>query len=123
MLIVSILVSFITAVFGTRLLMQLLIKSPFLKKRPTWFGVKKESIKDIAAKEDKEATFMNRKINVVQHRKKFFIASTLMVVLGGISLALFQLNPGIDFTSGTRVEDRKSTRLNSSHVAISYAVF
>jgi len=117
MLIVSILVSFITAVFGTRLLMQLWIKSPFLKKRPTWFGVKKESIKDIAAKEDKEATFMNRKINVVQHRKKFFIASTLMVVLGGISLALFQLNPGIDFTSGTRVEVLADNALSSEEIS------
>ncbi|MBU5466502.1 protein translocase subunit SecDF [Virgibacillus sp. MSJ-26] len=117
MLIVSILVSFITAVFGTRLLMQLWIKSPFLKKRPTWFGVKKDSIKDIAAKEEKEATFMNRKVNVVQHRKKFFIASTLMVVLGGISLALFQLNPGIDFTSGTRVEVLADNALSSEEIS------
>src|SRR5690625_3366058 len=117
MLIVSILVSFITAVFETRLLMQLWIKSPFLKKRPTWFGVKKDSIKDIAAKEEKEATFMNRKVNVVQHRKKFFIASTLMVVLGGISLALFQLNPGIDFTSGTRVEVLADNALSSEEIS------
>src|SRR5690625_7576769 len=28
-----------------------------------------------------------------------------------------------DFESGTPIKDRKSTRLNSSHVAISYAVF
>src|SRR5699024_10828741 len=79
-LIISILVSFLTAVFGTRSLLSLWIRSPFLKKRPTWFGVKKESIKDIAAKEEKEATFMNRKINVVQHRKKFLYASLAMVI-------------------------------------------
>src|SRR5699024_12196112 len=72
MLIVSILVSFLTAVFGTRLLMQLWIKSSFLKKRPSWFGVKKDQIKDIDAKEEKEASFMNRKLNIVKHRKKFF---------------------------------------------------
>src|SRR5699024_10439770 len=53
-LIISILVSFLTAVFGTSLLLSLWFRSPFLKKRPTWFGVKKESIKDIAAKEEKE---------------------------------------------------------------------
>src|SRR5690554_5994692 len=29
----------------------------------------------------------------------------------------------IDFTDGSTYEDRKSTRLNSSHVRISYAVF
>src|SRR5699024_4963264 len=103
-LIISILVSFLTAVFGTRLLLSLWIRSPFLKKRPTWFGVKKKSIKDIAAKEEKEATFMNRKIDVVQHRKKFLYASLAMVIVGVISLTVFKINPGIDFTSGTRVE-------------------
>src|SRR5690625_5504349 len=30
---------------------------------------------------------------------------------------------GVAFLAGSGVEDRKSTRLNSSHVAISYAVF
>lgn len=104
MLIVSILVSFLTAVFGTRLLLSLWIKSPFLKHRPGWFGVKKDTIKDISAKEEKETTFMNKKVNVVQHRKKFFTASIIMVIVGAIMLGLFKLNPGIDFTSGTRVE-------------------
>lgn len=104
MLIVSILVSFLTAVFGTRLLLSLWIKTPFLKNRPSWFAVKKETIKDISVKEEKETTFMNRKLDVVQHRKKFFTASIIMVVAGVIVLGLFKLNPGIDFTSGTRVE-------------------
>src|SRR5690606_41425329 len=31
--------------------------------------------------------------------------------------------PAIDMATGRHVEDRKSTRLNSSHVKISYAVF
>src|SRR5256885_11898830 len=31
--------------------------------------------------------------------------------------------PFIDVTSGGSVQDRKSTRLNSSHLVISYAVF
>src|SRR5437870_10908780 len=38
---------------------------------------------------------------------------------GFSNYALFTVNP----TSGKREIDRKSTRLNSSHVAISYAVF
>lgn len=104
LLMVSILVSFLTAVYGTRLLMQLWIKSPFLKKRPGWFGVKQESIKDIAAPQETEVTFNNRHVHVVKHRYKFLIASLIMVVVGAVSLILFQLNPGIDFTSGSRVE-------------------
>ncbi|MBD1222907.1 protein translocase subunit SecDF [Virgibacillus halodenitrificans] len=104
MLIVSILVSFITAVFGTRLLLGLWVKSKTLSKRPGWFGVKKEDIKDIALKDKEEPKIFNKQIDVVQHRKKFFWISISMVVLGIASLLLFKLNPGIDFTSGSRIE-------------------
>src|SRR5438034_5591346 len=34
-----------------------------------------------------------------------------------------ELEPGLSRVSGSRDEDRKSTRLNSSHTVISYAVF
>src|SRR5690625_5541099 len=39
------------------------------------------------------------------------------------SFELIVVNDGSDDNSGEIIEDRKSTRLNSSHVAISYAVF
>ncbi|MGP4107161.1 protein translocase subunit SecDF [Virgibacillus sp. L01] len=104
MLIVSILVSFITAVYGSRLLLRLWIKTKFFKNRPSWFGVNKKNIKDIADTSEVEPKIFNREVNVVQHRKKFFIASAAMVILGGISLGIFQLNPGIDFTSGSRIQ-------------------
>lgn len=104
MLIVSILVSFLTAVFGSRLLLQLWIKTKFLKNRPGWFGVKKRDIRDIKDTSEVEPKIFNREINPVKHRKKFFTASIIMVILGAISLGIFQLNPGIDFTSGSRIE-------------------
>ncbi|MEN1969289.1 protein translocase subunit SecDF [Lentibacillus sp. N15] len=104
MLILSIVVSFLTAVYGSRLLLQLWIKVKFLKNHPGWFGVKKEDIRDIRDRTEVEPTLFHREINPVKHRKKFFIASSLMVVLGIISLVIFQLNPGIDFTSGSRVQ-------------------
>lgn len=116
MLIVSILVSFITAVFGTRLLLSLWIKSKFLKQRPSWFAVKSSDIKDIKDKQDEEAKLFNREINVVQHRKKFFWISTVMVVLGIVSLALFKLNPGIDFASGSRIEILAETSVTTDEV-------
>lgn len=104
MLIVSILVSFLTAVYGSRLLMGLWVKSKFLKNRQEWFGVKKKDIKDIKDSTEVEPKILNREVNTVKHRKKFFIASSLMVILGGISLGIFQLNPGIDFTAGSRIQ-------------------
>ncbi len=117
MLIVSIVVSFLTAVYGSRLLLGLWVKSRFLNKKPTWFGVKKKDIQDIADyKETDDVTFMDRKVNVVQHRKKFFTGSIVMVILGLASILLFQLNPGIDFTSGSRVEILAEDGLTSEEV-------
>src|SRR5207249_8277265 len=41
----------------------------------------------------------------------------------GSALALAVLAVGVAWKSGAGAKDRKSTRLNSSHVSISYAVF
>src|SRR5699024_8192921 len=51
-----------------------------------------------------EPTIFNRTVDVVKHRKKIFITTISIVIVGVLSLTLFQLNPGIDFTSGSRVE-------------------
>lgn len=104
MLIVSILVSFLTAVYGTRLLLGLWVNSGFLTKRKTWFGLKEADIQDIHSTEEVEPTIFNRTVDIVKHRKKIFTFSIGTLVVGTIMLLLFQLNPGIDFTSGTRIE-------------------
>jgi SecD/SecF fusion protein len=104
MLIVSIVLSFVTAVFGSRLFLSFWAQSNVLDKRPGWFGVKKDQIKDIASKEEIEPTIFGRSFDLVKHRKKFFNVSIILVILGTISLAIFQLNVGIDFKSGSRVE-------------------
>src|SRR5690606_41755555 len=68
----------------------------------------------------------------VQQLKGKINASTVIVEKGetiyGIAVknnttvsALYELNPGLQ-QNGLKVGDRKSTRLNSSHVKISYAV-
>src|SRR5699024_2611510 len=103
--------------YGTRLLMQLWIKVRFLKNRPGWFGVKKRDIKDIRDKNEAEPKIFNRELKPVSHRKKFFIASSLMVILGAISLGIFQLNPGIDFTSGSRVEIMGDSPLDTDEIS------
>ncbi len=104
MLIVSIVLSFVTAVFGSRLFLSFWVQSNVLDKRPGWFGVKKDQIKDIASKEEIEPTVFGRSFDLVKHRKKFFSVSIILVVLGALSLSIFQLNVGIDFKSGSRVE-------------------
>ncbi|PAV28937.1 protein translocase subunit SecDF [Virgibacillus profundi] len=115
MLIISILVSFLTAVFGTRLLLGLWVKSRVLNNRKSWFGVKKDEIKDIAAKEEEPKLF-NRHISFVQHRKKYFIFTILMILVGTASLLIFKLNPGIDFTNGSRIEIVSESSLTEEEI-------
>ncbi|WP_373896265.1 protein translocase subunit SecDF [Virgibacillus natechei] len=116
MLIISILISFLTAVFGTRLLLGLWMKNRFLANHKGWFGVKKDDIKDIAANTQEEPKIFNREVNVVKHQKKFFMVSIAIVVLGTISFSLFQLNPGVDFSSGSRVEVVSDSSLTTEEV-------
>lgn len=116
MLIVSILASFLTAVYGTRLLLGLWVQSGYLKHRKSWFGVKEKDIQDINSKEEKEPTIFNRTVDIVKHRKKIFTISITLLIIGGISIGLFQLNPGIDFTSGSRVDVLADESLNTEDV-------
>ncbi|MFC4022668.1 protein translocase subunit SecDF [Oceanobacillus longus] len=115
MLIISIIISFLTAVLGTRILLGLWVQSGYLTKRKTWFGVKQSQIKDIAEEEEKPKLF-KRNVNFVQHRKKFFTGTIILIIIGGIALTVFQINPGIDFTSGSRVEVVSDTSLTNEEV-------
>ncbi|MBG9448533.1 protein translocase subunit SecDF [Cytobacillus firmus] len=112
MLIISILASFITAVYGTRLLMGLWVHSKALDKKPGWFGVKKSEIKNIAENYDTlDLPTKFDKFDFVGNRKKFFILSAVLITAGIIVLSIFRLNLGIDFVSGTRIEQQASESL------------
>lgn len=115
MLMISILISFITAVFGTRLFLGLWVQSGFLKNRKSWFGVKSKEIKELSAKEEEPKLF-NRNVNFVQHRKKFFIFTAVLIVLGFAAILVFKINPGIDFTSGSRIEIAANEEINVEEV-------
>lgn len=116
MLIVSILVSFLTAVYGTRLFLGFWVQSGFLTNRKGWFGVKKDEIRDIADTTFEEPKFFNRDLNVIKHQKKIFTFSIITVIIGVVSLIAFQLNPGIDFTSGSRIEIQSESQLTTDEI-------
>ncbi len=104
-LIISILASFLTAVYGSRLLLGLWVNSRILNKKPQLLGVKQEQISDLDDTDRldiSKSKFKN--FDFVQHRKKFFTLSSILIGLGIISLLIFNLNLGIDFASGSRVE-------------------
>lgn len=120
MLIISIILSFLTAVIGTRLLLGLWVQSGVLKNRKPWLGVNKTQIQDIAKPEEDPKIF-GRSINFVKHRKKFFITTSIIVIVGAIAIGIFRINPGVDFTSGSRIEVVADQSLTAEEVENQFA--
>lgn len=122
MLIVSILMSFLTAVYGSRLLLGLWVHSGFLNKKKGWFGVKADKIHSLEKNVDTlDLPTRFDKIDFMKHRKKFFILSGALLGLGLILLLVFRLNLAIDFSSGTRVEVLSKSPLTTEQLQSAFA--
>ncbi|MGM9986792.1 MAG: protein translocase subunit SecDF [Bacillaceae bacterium] len=103
-LLISIAISFITAVFGSRLLLSLLVQSKAFNNKPWLFGVKPTQIMDISKSKRSFPPTRFDKIDFVKIGNKFLIFSGITIIVGAVILGVFRLNLGIDFTSGTRIE-------------------
>ncbi|MGX9135388.1 protein translocase subunit SecDF [Rummeliibacillus sp. JY-2-4R] len=116
-LIISILVSFLTAVWGTRVLLGLLINSGYLDGKVGLFGVKKSRVHKIEEGVDTLdlSTHFDR-FDFVHTRNKFFALSAILIIAGMIVLGIFKLNLGIDFSSGSRVEVQSEHALTKENV-------
>ncbi|MGM9920671.1 MAG: protein translocase subunit SecDF [Bhargavaea sp.] len=118
MLILSILLSFVTAVWGSRLLLGLLVHSGMLDGKPGAFGL---SRKYIHSKEEDldvlELTTRFDRFDFAGNRRKFFTASIIFLIAGAVVLGMFRLNLGIDFSSGTRVEVLSNEPLTQEEVS------
>lgn len=117
LLIISILSSFITAVWGSRLLLGLWVHSGFLDSKFGWFGLKPGKIhKPSEEKEITDLTTPFDRYDFAGNRNKFFAASLALIASGAIVLGIFQLNLGIDFSGGTRVEVTSESALTQAEV-------
>ncbi|WP_342432429.1 protein translocase subunit SecDF [Neobacillus sp. FSL H8-0543] len=117
MLLVSILLSFITAVYGSRLLLGLWVNSGFLNKRIGWFSVKKSAIKDIAENFDTiDLPTRWDRFDFVKYRKLFFMISGALLAVGLVIILIFRLNLSIDFSSGTRIDVSSDAPLTTEQV-------
>ncbi|MBD3860457.1 protein translocase subunit SecDF [Bacillus sp. 28A-2] len=117
MLILSILTSFITAVFLSRFLLGLLVESRYLDRKKGWFGVRQKDIIDIhETTENTEPKTPFDKWDFVSKRKGFMIFSIAITIAGIIVLSIFKLNAGIDFTSGTRIDIQSDHKLSAEQV-------
>lgn len=117
LLIISILASFLTAVWGSRLLLGLWVHSGALDNKFGLFGLKKSKIH--AKEEELEITDLTTRFDrfdFAKHRNKFFLASIVLIVAGMAVLGVFRLNLGIDFSSGTRVEIASEAALTKEEV-------
>lgn len=104
-LIISILVSFITAVWGTRVLLGLLVRSGYFDNKIGWFGVRKSKVHSIDENVSSlDLTTSFDRFDFVHSRKRYFTLSIVFILIGVTVLSIFKLNLGIDFASGTRVE-------------------
>jgi protein-export membrane protein SecD/preprotein translocase SecF subunit len=117
MLLVSILLSFITSVYGSRLLLGLWVHSGFLNKKLGWFGVKQAEVKNIAENFDTlDLPTRWDRFDFVKVRKLFFMISGGLLAIGLVLILIFRLNLSIDFSSGTRIEVLSDTPLTSEKV-------
>ena len=105
MLLLSILMSFVTAVFLTRVIMSLIVQSNYVNDKKGWFGVNKKHIHNITEGKDiEDLSSPWDRFDFVKHANKFFALSGIVVAAGLVILFVFKLNLGIDFTSGTRAD-------------------
>ncbi|MDC2863265.1 MULTISPECIES: protein translocase subunit SecDF [unclassified Bacillus (in: firmicutes)] len=114
-LIVSILVGFITNVYGTRFLLGLLVKSRYFDKKYAYFGVKPKEVIPLSKGVEHAPTKFDR-INFVSIGHKFFWFSVVVMIAGAIILPIFKLNLGIDFESGTRMDIKTNQAITVSQV-------
>ena len=117
LLIVSILMSFVSAVYGSRLLLGLLVKSKAFDKKITWFGVNKKDVKHINENYD-TLTLPTKfdRLDFVKYKNVFFTISSVLIVAGLVIMFIFKLNLGIDFASGSRIEVMADKALTTAEI-------
>ncbi|MFC4409921.1 protein translocase subunit SecDF [Chungangia koreensis] len=117
LLMISIVVTFFTAVWGSRLLMGLIVHSGVTDGKPFLYGIRKSAVHP--ADEHLDTLDLSTKfdrIDFVHNRKKFFTLSIVLLVAGAIILGVFRLNLGIDFSSGTRMEIVSDNQLTQQEI-------
>lgn len=117
LLIISILVSFLTAVWGSRVLLGLWVNSGVLDGKFGLFGLRKSLVH--SKEEGLEILDLSTRFDrfdFAGNRNKFFIASIALIVAGMVVIGVFRLNLGIDFSGGTRVEVTSDSALKAEEV-------
>jgi SecD/SecF fusion protein len=118
MLITSIILSIMTAVFGARLLLGLLLRSRLFDQKPHWFGVSKDQITKLGTDQERAPLY-----HFIGTRHKVFTGTALVLGIGILLFALFGFHAGVDFTGGTQLEIENQGVLNAELIRNELAQF
>ena len=103
MLIINIFVTMFTMVYLNRCILSSLIKTEkFDNKLKLLLGLNKDRIKKVTNKREEVET-TNVKIDFVKNRKKFFVITGLVLVIGLISTVFMGFNLGVDYKGGSSI--------------------
>lgn len=105
MLIINIIVTIIVMVYLVKYIIKILVNTNIFNNHLGIFiGINKHKIT-----KSKEIIIPNKKISISNHQKRYFITTTILLLVGIISFLITGANYGIDFTGGTSITINKNT--------------
>ncbi|MFB9319270.1 protein translocase subunit SecD [Cryptosporangium minutisporangium] len=93
---IGVLASMVSALLFTRILMELLIALPWVRRHPAWTG--------LAGPGRVQRWITGRGIDLMRHRKVFLAGSAVLVVVALAGIGIRGLNLGVEFTGGRLME-------------------
>lgn len=117
MLIISIIVTIFSMVFITKWILKKFIDTDkFDNKTSLLLGFKNNNIKDISKSKSKKTFDTKVKIDFVKPRKKVFIFSSLIIVIGAIFTLIYGFNLSIDYKGGSSVTISGEEKLDKKQI-------
>ncbi|GAA0262681.1 protein translocase subunit SecD [Cryptosporangium japonicum] len=92
----GVLASMVSALLFTRVLMELLVSSGWVRRHPSWTG--------LSGPGRVQRWITSRNFHLMRHRRVFLSVSAVLVVLAFAGIGLRGLNLGVEFTGGRLME-------------------
>ena len=117
MLIISIVVTILSMVFITKWILKKFVNTgKFDNKVNLLFGLKSDKIKNINKSKEKKTFDTKVNIDFVKPRKKLFIFSSLVIVLGAVFTLIYGFNLSIDYKGGSSVTISGEKKLSQKQI-------
>ena len=117
MLIISIVVTILSMVFITKWILKKFVNTEkFDNKVNLLFGLKSDKIKNINKSKEKKTFDTKVNIDFVKPRKKLFIFSSLVIVLGAVFTLIYGFNLSIDYKGGSSVTISGEKKLSQKQI-------